>query len=78
MDSLLQLRRAETLRALHYHARRCVILSRLVEDACGGLWAGSVSLEAARLFFSVTYYESDDCRRRADADAVVAEPEVRS
>lgn len=77
MRSHPELRRAEMLRALHFHARRCVVLSRLVEDTCGGLWAGGVSLDAARLFFSVTYYEADEERRRAE-DAVVGQTDVCS
>lgn len=72
----IELPRAELLRALRYHVRRCVVLARLVEDLCGGPWAGSVSLDAARLCFSLTYYEADVERRQAELLAIRLEEEV--
>lgn len=76
MQSHLELPRADIMRALRYHVRRCVVLARLVENVYGGPWAGSVSLDAARLCFSLTYYEADLERMRADAAAVVVEQGV--
>lgn len=77
MESQLELPRADILRALHYHVRRCVALARLVENVYGGPWARSVSLDAARLCFSLAYYEADLERMRADAVALaVVEQEV--
>lgn len=71
MEPHLELPRADLMRALQYHVRRCVVLARLVEGVYGGPWTGSVSLDAARLCFSFAYYEADLERMRADAAAVV-------